>query len=179
MNIVKTAFFGILLSLVRSLYLSEGTDLRALIEIGDTQEFELGSLEVNSQYEVRISYLGTVAGQFELSWACPTFGRKLLDTEKIVFFTNEKGTPTTNCAKIAVRARRNSRSINQEASLDPIWFNIRLDKFNSFPPVPSSVTHLVYSFAIVILLIPLLYFYIKSQLGRISSDLKLQSSKSH
>lgn len=181
MNIFKTAILSILLNLVRSLSLIEGKDIRALIEIGDTQEFELPltSLEFSSQYEVRISYLGTVAGHFELSWACPTLGRKLLDTEKIVFSTDEKGQPMSLCSKIAVRARRNSRSVNQEASKNPIWFNIRLDKFNSFPPVPSSVTYLVYSFAIIIVLIPILYFYLKSQLGQISSDLKLQSSKSH
>lgn len=172
--------FTILFYAAHGLFLREGEDVRAMINIGETQIFDIPTsiLEPSSQYEVRISYLGTVAGNFELSWACPTSGRKLLDTEKLVFTTTESLQLTSRCSKISVKASRNSRSISTEVSQNPIWFNIRLDKFNPYIPVPSSVINLMLSFPIIILLIIVLYMYIKSQLG-LNSDLKLQSPKSH
>lgn len=78
-------------------------------------------LERNTTYEVRISYLGTVGASFKIDWdpECkPKIPRKLLDTEKLIFSTDEFGTVIqNNCERssIIVTATRDSRAVNEEA----------------------------------------------------------------
>jgi len=65
--------------------------------------YELKGLQPNQHYEVRISYPGSIPSKFVIAWASPSSsedeepasrlltGRDLLDTEKIMFVTDERG----------------------------------------------------------------------------------------
>jgi len=65
--------------------------------------YELKGLQPNQHYEVRISYPGSIPSKFVIAWGSPSSseddepasrlltGRDLLDTEKIMFVTDERG----------------------------------------------------------------------------------------
>ena len=122
--------------------LIDGKQIQSLIEIGEVQRYSISGdqLSLDSKYEIRISHLGTLGSAFQLNWGCPGAStRKLLDTEKLIFFTDHKGQIIGGCDIILVQALRNSRAINLEAQNRPIWYNIKVEKYNATFPLPGSV----------------------------------------
>ena len=172
-------FFSLLVSGIYANKLIDGKEIRAYIEVGESQVFEIDmlSLKANTKYEARISYLGTVAGHFSINWDCWTGGRRLLDTEKLVFLTDENKKIIEGCHRILVKATRNSRGSSKASENSPIWFNIKLESYSSSIPVPNSVVPLVIYSTSLIIFIPCLFWLLKSKLSQVSSDLKLHSNK--
>eukprot|EP00049_Salpingoeca_infusionum_P017702 m.354054 g.354054 ORF g.354054 m.354054 type:complete len:205 (+) comp16909_c0_seq1:1078-1692(+) len=75
-----------------------------------------GSLEANGMYEVLVSYPGVVPGRWSISLECepqtatPAVGshhhtRHMLDTAKLMFPTDDHGTPLTHDGKACTRIR--------------------------------------------------------------------------
>jgi hypothetical protein len=111
-----------------------------------------------------------------MDWDCWTGGRKLLDTEKIVFFTDKDRRIPGGCHRISVKATRNSRGSSKSASERGIWFNIKLESYSALS-VPNSVVPLVLVLLSLFVLAPVLFLFLKSRLSLFSSDLKLDSNK--
>ena len=127
---------------ILSRILIEGEEVNAMIEIADVQQYIISSnsLAGDSKYEIRISYLGSLGSTFKLNWGCVSDpSRRLLDTEKLVFSTDFKGNILGGCNIVSVQAFRNSRAINNEARDRSIWYSIKLERYNHFLQVPTSV----------------------------------------
>ena len=140
--------------------LIEGQEIKSLAEIGDIQKYEVSSsyLLKKCKYEVRISYLGTIGGSFKLSWGCTLpSSRKLLDTEKITFFTDEEGKIIGGCNIILVQALRNSRSSRLNLQEASIWYNIKLEKYHDTFQVPESVLPTIIGVIISLIFAAILY----------------------
>jgi hypothetical protein len=102
-------------------------------------------LSAKSSYEVRVSYLGFDAAAFRIEWEpCNTkqSQRFLLDTEKIVFSTDDKkaisGNPCENYV-ISVRAVRESRGISKAVEQREIHYNLAFERYGKHVAVPKSI----------------------------------------
>ena len=158
-----------------ALELVEGKYLKAFIEMGEIQTFNISKTDLVplSRYEIRVSYLGTFGCSFSINWACPlNYARKLLDTEKIVFNTDEQGKIIQGCHEISVKALRNTRGISKEYSNQPVWYIIKLEKYSDIIPVPNSVIPLVIGVLIALTLSAAFYVFLVNRFS-VKSDKKL------
>lgn len=132
-----------------------GVEISLAVEPEDSLYFMIhhSSLTRDSQYEVRLSYLGTVGADLSLSWEPCALdhrsGIKMLDTDKLVFGTDGKRNIAGQfCEQYLFRLRciRVSRSVQ---ALTPVSFSIVLERYTG--PVPDSTLPL---FALLLAFVP-------------------------
>lgn len=151
-----------------ALTLIDGTQIQAAIEAGGIQKYTISKdfLSSNSKYEVRISHLGTTGSAFQLNWGCAgASSRRLLDTEKLIFFTDANKKITGGCDIFLVQASRNSRAINAEAKEKPIWYNLKIDKYDDLLQLPESVIPVIFGVIASIFLALIAYKFMTSPLA--------------
>lgn len=159
--------------------------------------YELKGLQPNQHYEVRISYPGSTPSKFVLAWASSSStedvpklltGRDLLDTEKIMFVTDERGgilsgrdslgrsfgsgDETNSRGSIRIEVTAEYSSVSYMEIQTPITFNIVLETlFHDIPmPVFRIVVIVVVSLAVAIASIPRLRRLIASGSATASSS---------
>lgn len=153
--------FGLaILMLVSGEKIFEGHEIRKEIAMGEIQKFAISSASLysDSKYEIRISYLGTQGCSMQVFWDCgPSNTRRLLDTEKLVFTTDNEGKIIEGCEFFKVQAMRNSRSINQEFAEKTVFYNIKLDQYNKVLHVPRSIIPFIIGAMVALILSGIMY----------------------
>ncbi|OMJ89184.1 hypothetical protein SteCoe_8735 [Stentor coeruleus] len=138
----------------------EGQEIRKEIAMGEIQKFIISStsLYADSKYEIRISYLGTQGCSMKILWDCgPSQTRRLLDTEKLVFSTDNEGKIIEGCESFKVQAMRNSRSLNQEYAEKTIYYNIKLDQYDNLLQVPRSIIPFIIGVVVALIFSGIIY----------------------
>ena len=107
-------------------------------------QIDKSALSRSTTYEIRLSYLGFDAAAFKIEWEpCNTKKsfRALLDTDKLVFSTDEEKNIEGNICDnyvISIKATRNSRAINKAAEDREIYYNLAFEKYGKHIPLPES-----------------------------------------
>ena len=113
---------------------------------GEVQYHQIDKTDLSrsTTYEIRLSYLGFDAAAFKIEWEpCNTKKsmRHLLDTDKIVFTTDEEKNIEGNMCEnyvISIKATRNSRAVNKAAADRQIYYNLAFEKYGKNIPLPES-----------------------------------------
>jgi len=133
-----------------------GVEISLTVEPEDSLYFMIhhSSLTRDSQYEVRLSYLGTVGADLSLSWEPCAMdhraGLKMLDTDKLVFGTDvSRNIGGQFCEQYLFRLRCTRISRSAQASRSPVSFSIVMERYTG--PVPDSTLPL---FALLLAFVP-------------------------
>jgi len=128
------------------------------------QQFLISPSELrsDSKYEIRISYLGTLGAGFSIYWEpCSPTGRKMLDTEKLVFSTDSSrriiGLEDCTEYKVNIKARRESKGRSTEIENGEIWYDVIMEHYNRVIPVPESVVSLLVVIGVVFVMCCIMY----------------------
>lgn len=125
-----------------------GVEISLTVDPGDSLYFMIhhSSLTRDSQYEVRLSYLGTVGADLSLSWEPCALdyrsGIKMLDTDKLVFGTDEsRNIGGQFCEQYLFRLKCTRISRSAQPAPPPVSFFIVLERYTG--PVPDSTLPLL------------------------------------
>jgi hypothetical protein len=95
------------------------------LDPGTTMLLDLPTLNPSTEYEIRLSFLGTIGADVQLRWACPNE----VYVEKLQLKTEAKTLIGPPCAsnQIELRAVRNSRGASEALDKAPIKFFVTLE----------------------------------------------------
>mmetsp|Transcript_30510 Transcript_30510/g.73299 ORF Transcript_30510/g.73299 Transcript_30510/m.73299 type:complete len:197 (+) Transcript_30510:114-704(+) len=100
------------------------------LDIGQHKLYGLSGLKPSSMYEVKVSYPGTVPVSLHLEFVSPgdepstRQGRRLLDTEKLIFETPADSISFCSTSLVRVTATWRGNSWQKARKEDPLLFNI-------------------------------------------------------
>lgn len=108
----------------------EATLFDETVQFGEVRPFQLQALVPNAQYEILVSFLATTPSIFRISFSKEHHERMLLNTEKLVFWTDARACVHGDCAPLVyVSAQPSGIKTDPSAAVDEnVVFNIVLHR---------------------------------------------------